>query len=215
MAKIGPGAEVVVIVHDPGLHRAAQLAVFKLGFKPQLVVCNVGSDPTTLSGLLKAFAKGKAGDVADRGHRHRRLHAATRPTPSNSWIQLFKKVHDKYNAKLPIDGNVGYGMALAYTFAQALQEAGQEPDPPGAGRRGREGRAHGPGPRAVPLRADSHAGFTGVQIGEDHQRRDRAVRPAADDRRGSGPIQPYTGAPPRRRPTASRRRSDAEVRFLA
>ena len=37
-----------------------ELTALKLNYNPQLVVSNVGSDPTTLVGLLKAFSKGKA-----------------------------------------------------------------------------------------------------------------------------------------------------------
>jgi branched-chain amino acid transport system substrate-binding protein len=45
----------------------------------------------------------------------------------NSWIALFKKVHDTYDAKAPFDGNVLYGEAVAYTFVQAMVKAGKNP----------------------------------------------------------------------------------------
>src|SRR5439155_22491939 len=46
---------------------------------------------------------------------------------ANSWIALFKKVHDQYDAKAPFDGNVLYGEAVSYTFAQAMLKAGRNP----------------------------------------------------------------------------------------
>ena len=42
-------------------------------------------------------------------------------------MKLFRKVDEKYIPKLPFDGNVEYGMALAYTFVEALQAAGPNP----------------------------------------------------------------------------------------
>ena len=60
----------------------AQLTSFTLGYKPQLVVSNVGIDPTTVGGLLKTVSKGKAsGTGFDRGRDHRRLPAVRQPTP--------------------------------------------------------------------------------------------------------------------------------------
>ena len=46
---------------------------------------------------------------------------------TNSWIALFKKVHDQYDSKAPFDGNVLYGEAAAYTFVQAMLKAGRNP----------------------------------------------------------------------------------------
>jgi len=83
----------------------------------------------------------------------------------NSWITLFKKVHDQYAAKLPFDGNVVYGMAEAYTFLQALQKAGKSPNRQGLVDALEAGGLEGPG--LVPFRysKDSHAGYTGVGSG--------------------------------------------------
>ena len=40
------------------------LTSFTVGFQPQLVVSNVGIDPTTVAGLLKEISKGKASGTA-------------------------------------------------------------------------------------------------------------------------------------------------------
>ncbi len=40
---------------------------------------------------------------------------------------LFKKIHDQYDAKEPLDGNFFYGMSVAYTFVQAMLNAGRNP----------------------------------------------------------------------------------------
>jgi hypothetical protein len=48
---------------------------------------------------------------------------------SNPWVQVEKKLLQDYApslyAKSGLDGNTQYGIALAYTFVQALQAAGK------------------------------------------------------------------------------------------
>jgi hypothetical protein len=139
-----------------------------LNANPALVVSNVGSDPETLASLLETFAQ-----QVDRNIKGSELiqgiitdaYLASPADPGNSWIELFQSIHDKYIDKLPFDGNVVYGMAAAYTFAQALQAAGDEPTRDSLIKAVESGLPQGPG--LVPFRysGDSHDGFTGVQIG--------------------------------------------------
>ena len=79
-------------------------------------------------------------------------------------IQLFKKIHDQYDAKAPFDGNVEYGMASAYTFAQALKNAGKNPNRQDLVNAVEKGGFTGPG--LVPYRytKTEHGGFGGGQI---------------------------------------------------
>jgi ABC-type branched-subunit amino acid transport system substrate-binding protein len=165
MAKIkASGADVIAMFSIPAYTALVTLAGVKLDYHPQLVVSNVGSDATTLTGLLKAFSKGKAGAELIDG-----IVSDTYLPPlsdtSNSWIALFKQIHDKYIPKLPFDGNVAYGLALAYTFTDALKRAGTNPTRQGLVDTIEKGGLTGPG--LVPFRysADSHAGYTGAQIG--------------------------------------------------
>src|SRR6476646_4448415 len=53
-------AKVLVQFTVPIYTAIAELTSFTLGYKPQLVVSNVGIDPTTVAGLLKSVSKGKA-----------------------------------------------------------------------------------------------------------------------------------------------------------
>ena len=55
------GAQVVVAFSIPAFTALALLAAAGSGYHPIWVVSNVGSDVTTLTGLLKAFSGGKAG----------------------------------------------------------------------------------------------------------------------------------------------------------
>jgi ABC-type branched-subunit amino acid transport system substrate-binding protein len=157
------GAQVLVDFSIPAFTALERLTSFKLGYKPQLVVSNVGIDPTTVGGLLKSFSKGKADTALIEGAITDAYLPSTADT-SNSWVQLFKKIHDQYDAKAPFDGNVEYGMASAYTFAQALKNAGKNPTRQSIVNAVEQGGFTGPG--LVPFRysKSEHGGYGGGQI---------------------------------------------------
>jgi ABC-type branched-subunit amino acid transport system substrate-binding protein len=193
----GSGAQVVVSFSVPAFTALFQLTAAQLQFQPQhFVVSNVGSDPITLSGLISSFSKGAAsgkdliqGIITD-------TYLASPADPSNSWVQLFQKIHDKYIKSLPFDGNVEYGMAAAYTFAQALQAAGQNPTRDSIIKAVESSHFTGPGLVPFGFSSSSHSGYTGAQIGII---KGLAVKPVGqpettDD--SSGAISPYTTAQP-------------------
>jgi ABC-type branched-subunit amino acid transport system substrate-binding protein len=157
------GAQVLVDFSIPAFTALERLTSFKLGYKPQLAVSNVGIDPTTVGGLLKSFSKGKADTALIEGAITDAYLPSTADT-SNSWVQLFKKIHDQYDAKAPFDGNVEYGMASAYTFAQALKNAGKNPTRQSLVNAVEAGGFTGPG--LVPFRysKSEHGGYGGGQI---------------------------------------------------
>jgi ABC-type branched-subunit amino acid transport system substrate-binding protein len=158
------GAQVIAAFSIPAFTALQILTDLKLNYKPQLVVSSVGSDPTTLGGLLKAFSKGKApatltdGMVTDG-------YLPSLGDSSNGWISLFKQIHDKYIPKLPWDGNVGYGLAVGYTFAEALAQAGSNPTRQSIVKAVESGKLAGPGLVPFAFSAQSHAGYQGAQIG--------------------------------------------------
>ncbi|MCW2570666.1 MAG: livK [Frankiales bacterium] len=160
MAK---GAEVVVSFTIPAATAVALLTNAKIGYKPQMVVTNVGSDPTTLTGLLGTFSKGAVGAQLLNGIVTDTYLPLTSEA-TDPWITLFKKVHDKYIPKLPFDGNVEYGMSVAYTFAQALNAAGTNPTRQSIVAAVEKGGFKGPGVTPFRFSKDSHAGYTGVRI---------------------------------------------------
>jgi ABC-type branched-subunit amino acid transport system substrate-binding protein len=157
------GAEVVATFTIPAATAVAMLTNLKIGYKPQLVVTNVGSDPTTLIGLLGKFSKGAVGAQLLNGIVTDNYLPLSSDT-SDPWITLFKKIHDKYIPSLPFDGNVEYGMAVAYTFAQALDAAGENPTRKSLIEAVEKGGFKGPGVTPFRFSADSHAGYTGVRI---------------------------------------------------
>jgi ABC-type branched-subunit amino acid transport system substrate-binding protein len=196
-------ADVVVLFTIPAYTALFRLAQLKLGSKAQLVVSNVGSDPTTLTGLLEAFAKQGGAKVAGNPLIQGIVtdsYLVPIGDTTSSWYTLFKKVHDQYIPSLPLDGNVGYGMASAYTFVQALQAAGKNPTR--ASLVDAVNGQHFTGPGLVPyaFSKSSHAGFTGAQVGVV---KGNAIvvqgQPYTTDD-GSGPLQPYTTPPPQAPP---------------
>ena len=114
------GAQVLVDFTIPTYTALGQLTSFKLGYQPQLVISNVGADPVTLGTMFEAFSKGQASTALIEGAITDGYIPSVAQT-SNSWIGLFKKIHDQYEPSAPFDFPTVYGMASAYTFAQALK----------------------------------------------------------------------------------------------
>ncbi|GAA3842881.1 ABC transporter substrate-binding protein [Amycolatopsis tucumanensis] len=193
------GAEVVVLETIPAYTALFKLTALKLGYNPQLVASSVGADPVTVAGLLENFAKQSGASVKGSDLVEGLVSSAYLPASGNaqnSWIQLFKKVHDTYIPNLPFDGNVIYAMSYAYTFAQVLQAAGKDLTRQGLIDALNKGGFTGPG--LVPFRygPDSHAGYTGGQIStiRGGQQVLSGTPLTTDD--GDGPVVPYTQPQP-------------------
>ncbi len=162
-------ADVVVLFSIPTYTALFRLAALKLNYKPTFVVSNVGSDPITLTGLLESFAKKGGNEVKGNPLIQGMItdgYLAAPGDASNSWTQLFKKVHDQYIPDLPFNGNIVYGMSVAYTFVQALQAAGKDPTRKGLVEALEKSHFTGPGVVPFAYSADSHAGYTGAVIGK-------------------------------------------------
>jgi len=158
------GAQVVVMFSIPAFTTLGLLAAAKVGYHPQFVVSNVGSDPVVLTGLLKAFTKGAVGPALLNGLISDAYLPPVTDT-SNAWVQLFKRLHDQYIPKLPFDGNIEYGMAQAYTFVQLLKAAGRNPTRASVVQTLETTKLSG-GPGMVPFgySSSNHLGYLGVQL---------------------------------------------------
>ncbi|MDQ1696921.1 MAG: branched-chain amino acid transport system substrate-binding protein [Frankiaceae bacterium] len=192
-------ADVIVSFSIPAFTALLKLNALKVKYDPTLAVSNVGSDPLTLSGLLEAFAKQGGSTVKGSDLIQGVItdgYIASPADPTNSWIKLFQTIHDKYIPKLPFDGNVLYGMAAGYTFAQALAAAGANPTRDSLVKAVEAGLDQGPG--LVPFRfsTSSHAGFTGVQIGVIKGTAVKLTGSPATTDDGNGPITAFDGTQP-------------------
>ncbi len=192
-------ADVMVDFTVPIYTAIAQLTSFTLGFKPQLVVSNVGIDPTTVGGLLKSVSKGKVSGTALIEGAISDGYLPSNTDTTNPWIKLFMKVHAQYDAKVPFDGNVEYGMANAYTLVQALKAAGKNLTRANLVKAIDSQGAKWTGPGLVPYRygGNQHGGFGGAEMGKIQNGKivlfggPLTTTPAA-----SSPITPYKTAQP-------------------
>ena len=161
------GAQVVVSFAIPQFLALLKLISLKLSFSPQLVASNVGTDPTTLGGLLEAFAKKGGAKVNGNELTQGIITDGYLPSPgdaSNSWITLFKKVHSTYDASRPFDGNALYGMSAAYAFVQAMLKAGRNPTRADLVSAVNGGLPQGPAVAPYAFSSTDHDGITGAYI---------------------------------------------------
>jgi ABC-type branched-subunit amino acid transport system substrate-binding protein len=192
-------AKVMVDFTVPIYTAIGQLTSFTLNYKPQLVVSNVGIDPTTVAGLLKSISKGKASGTALIEGAITDGYLPSTADTSNPWIQLFMKIHDQYDKQAPFDGNVEYGMANAYTLVQALQAAGKNLTRQDVVNAINQNGAKWTGPGLVPYRYSTtdHGGFSGAEIGQI--RKGKIVLfggPETTTPEAGSPITPYTTPQP-------------------
>jgi ABC-type branched-subunit amino acid transport system substrate-binding protein len=193
------GAQVEVDFTVPIYTAIARLTAFTLGYNPQLVVSNVGIDPITVSGLLKAISKGKASGYALINGVITDGYLPSNTDTSNPWIELFLKVKAQYDPNVPFDGNVEYGMANAYTLVQALEAAGKNLTRQGLVNAVDNDGGKWTGPGIVPYRYTTtvHGGFGGVEMAKVVN--GKIVEfggPLTTDPTPAGAITPYAGTQP-------------------
>ena len=193
------GAKVLVDFTVPIYTAIGQLTAFKLGWKPQLVISNVGIDPITVGKLLATVSKGKASGTGLIEGAITAGYLPSNTDTANPWIKLFMKVHAQYDSSAPFDGNVVYGMANAYTLVQALKAAGKKLTRQGLVNAVEKYGGSWKGPGLVPFRYGStdHGGYAGARMA-------RVVMgkivefgpPLTTQPTASSPITPYTGTQP-------------------
>jgi ABC-type branched-subunit amino acid transport system substrate-binding protein len=193
------GAKVLVSFTVPIFTAISQLTQFKLGWHPQLVISNVGIDPTTVGALLKVVSKGKASGTALIEGAITDGYLPSSSDTSNPWIQLFMKIHDQYDSSAPFDGNVEYGMASAYTLVQALEAAGKNLTRQSIVNAIDTQGHKWTGPGLVPYRYSQtdHGGFAGVEMGQvKNGKIVLSGTPMVTDPSPTGAITAYTGTQP-------------------
>ncbi|MFI5954673.1 ABC transporter substrate-binding protein [Cryptosporangium sp. NPDC051539] len=157
----------------------------KLGYRAQWVGSSVGGDFTGLSALL-----GKPAPLLLEGY----VTSGYLPSPlddANPWTKLFKDVNQKYNANTTFEVNTLFGMAVGYTFVQALQAAGKDLTREALVSAVEKGGFAGPS--LVPMRygRDDHSGFSGTQISVIKGGRQAFVDTPYVTDTGTGPVEPH------------------------
>ncbi|HYQ66951.1 ABC transporter substrate-binding protein [Actinophytocola sp.] len=187
------GAEVVVCSCVPAFTALTILTAARLGYRPRFVVSSIGADPVTLTGLLRDFARRGGAEVSAAALLDGLIGTGYLPDVASDdpWVALFRQVHDRYIPNEPFTNTVAFGLAQAYTFAQALKLAGRDLT------RGKlvdaleSGKITGPGVTPFAFSAGSHAGYTGAfvfQVNPDTTTR-QLQGPMVTDR-GSGAVRP-------------------------
>jgi branched-chain amino acid transport system substrate-binding protein len=181
------GCQVVVAATIPGFTALSLGTAFQLGFHPQWVVSNVGADYATVAGLLTA--KGAPlleGVISDN-------YLPNASDTANPWIQLFQQINQQFNGNASWDGNVEYGMAVGYTFVQALKAAGQNPTRKSLLAAVEKGGFAGPGLVPFAFSSTNHSGYTGVQLVKISKGAGTFFGPIYTTDGGSGAVQEYSG----------------------
>jgi ABC-type branched-subunit amino acid transport system substrate-binding protein len=212
------GAQVVAMATIPAATALAMLPAAAIGYSPQYVISNVGADAPTVGPLLSSFTSKGGGTAAQAAAAGGLLNGvitdsyfAPESDVSNPWVQVEKKLLAKYApslyAKSGLDGNTQYGIALAYTFVQALQAAGKNLTRASLlAAIAKSGKSFVT-PGFVPLSYTSsvHYGFQGAEIIKLSTTAPPAVTPTGSwiggtavspvevTNVGSGPVKKYTG----------------------
>ncbi|WP_084106621.1 ABC transporter substrate-binding protein [Demequina sp. NBRC 110056] len=82
----------------------------------------------------------------------------------DEWVTLFRQINEDYNDGAPFDGNTIYGMSVAYTFAEALAAAGEDPTRESLLAAVTSGGLTGNGIVPLSFSEDNHAAYLGVGI---------------------------------------------------
>jgi branched-chain amino acid transport system substrate-binding protein len=194
------GAQVVVSFSVPAFTALLRLISLKLNFSPQLVVSDVGSDPITLAGLLESFAKQGGATVSGNALTQGIITDGYLPSlgdTSNSWIKLMTMIHSKYLSKYPLDGNVAYGIAVGYTFVQAMLKAGRNPTRQDLIDAINKGMPQGVAVAPYAYSSSDHNGITGAYMAVIKNGALSPIGPVqVTDTSPTGAITTYTGGQP-------------------
>jgi ABC-type branched-subunit amino acid transport system substrate-binding protein len=185
------GAQVVVLFTVNFGTASVLKAAAQIGYHPQFVVSSIGSDPPIVGGLLGSANASLENGVITDGY------LPSENNMANSWISLFKTIHDQYDASQPFDGNTVYGMAAGYLFTQALKGAGKNLTRQGVINALNSKGASYKGPGLVPLgfSSSNHSGYLGAQIATVNNGQVTLSGPVYQSQ-DTGPITTYTGGQP-------------------
>jgi len=214
------GAQVVVLATIPAATALAMLPAAEISYQPQYVVDSVGADSPTVGPLLSSFTQQATGSAAEAKAATALLngvifdaYAPPENQTSNDWVKVETKLLEDHApslwAKSGLDGNTGYGVALAYTFVQALQAAGKNLTRQGLINAIASSGATFDTSGFVPLSysSTSHFGFEGAQVYQYTSSAPPSVTPTGSwiggtavspiytTSPGSGSVKKFTGSP--------------------
>ena len=183
--------DIVLGFNTPSYTALSQLAAKELNFSPKWFYSNVGSDPQLVGSLLSEFSEGSVTDgssLLDGVLTTEYIPGVD--TPDDPWVKLWQKVWDQHGEGGELTNYQVYGMSQAYTFVQALQEAGPNPTRAGIVKAIEEAGAEFDGPALAPFRysADSHMGISGLRVSVLQNGLAKSLTPVLTTDIGDAPI---------------------------
>ena len=160
----------------------------KLGYQARWLSSSSGGDYPTLAGFLGE-------DVAPLLLEGFVSTNYLSFSPDDPWVAHFRAVNDEYNDGAPFDGNTVYGMSVAYTFAEALARAGDDPTRESLVEALQSGDVVGAGIMPLGFSADSHSAYDGVGITVVASGVQDYVGPVYATDSADGPVEDFTGDP--------------------
>ena len=143
------GARVVVAFVGPALAARLPRALKDLASHPELVVSDAGE---TLPGGAITDSFLPAPGSAPK-------------SPAGSWVALFRRIAQRYLPHAPLNASAIYGMAAAYTFAEAMIKAGPHVTRQGLVAAMTSGLPQGPAVAPLAWSDSDHTGATGAYVG--------------------------------------------------
>jgi branched-chain amino acid transport system substrate-binding protein len=183
------GCEVIFGFSITGFTALAMGTAAQLGYQPQWVVSSSGADAHTLGAYLKKAAPLAEGLVGVS-------YLVASGDDSNSWVKMFKGIHEEYNTEDPWDGTTLYGLASAYTMVQALKAAGEDLTRESFIEAVEKGGFTGPGLVPLAWSEGDHNGYTGGAITVIKGGENVIDSPVYVTDDGDGPVEEHTGTPP-------------------
>jgi ABC-type branched-subunit amino acid transport system substrate-binding protein len=214
------GAQVVVLATVPAATALAMLPAAAIGYLPQYVIDSVGADSPTVGPLLSSFTTAGGGTAAEAKAAQGLLDGVITDAyippdndTSSPWIQVTEKLLQDYAPSLwaahGLDGNTEYGVALGYTFVQALEAAGKNLTRQGLLNAIATKGSSFVTPGLVPLSYSSsvHYGYEGAEVVQFSTSAPpimtptgtwigaSAITPVETTSPGAGPVTTYSGSP--------------------
>ena len=150
------GCTVNFLATVPGFTALAIGTAAKMGYQANWLASNVGGDYATIASYL-----GKPAPVLLEGFITTNYLPITSGDP---WVELFREINTEYGDGLAFDANTIYGMSQAYTFAEAMTKAGDNPTRQDLIDTLQSGRVVGNGIFPLTLSDTIHSAYQGVQI---------------------------------------------------
>ncbi|MCW2667073.1 MAG: amino acid-binding protein [Frankiales bacterium] len=192
------GADFVLGFNVPSYTALSQLAALKVNYKPKWFYSNVGSDATLVGGLLANFSKGAVKNGAGLLEGvYTTKYLPTVEDPANPWTKLFQKVWDAHGSSGELSNFKIYGMAGAYTFAEALAKAGDNVTRESLVESIENNGATFGGPQLAPFdySKDSHRGISGLSVVQYTSGQVKELTKVQTTDGGDAPIEDYAGEP--------------------